>query len=32
MGVEQTLTMVVIMVRRKGFWMVPSCLKKVVPK
>jgi len=31
-GVEQTLTMVVIMLMRKGFLMVPSVWKKVVPK
>jgi hypothetical protein len=32
MGVEQTLTMVVIMLIRKGSLMVPKLLKKVVPK
>jgi len=30
MGVEPTLTAVVIMEMRKAFWM-PTCLKKVVP-
>lgn len=31
-GVEQTLTMVVIMLVRKGFLIVPRVWKKVVPK
>lgn len=29
-GVERTLTMLIIMVIRKGAWM-PDCWKKVVP-
>jgi hypothetical protein len=32
MGVEQTLTRVVTSEMKKGFWMVPSCWKKVTPK
>jgi hypothetical protein len=32
MGVEQTLTSVVMSWVRKGSSMVPSCWKKVVPK
>lgn len=31
-GVEQTLTSVVIKEIKKGFLIVPSCWKKVVPK
>ena len=32
MGVEHTLTSVVMSEMRKGFWMVPSDLKKLLPK
>jgi len=32
MGVEHTLTSVVMSEMRKAFWMVPSCWKNVVPK
>jgi len=32
MGVETTLTSVVTSEMKKGFEMVPSCWKKVVPK
>jgi hypothetical protein len=32
MGVERTLTRVVTREMRKGFWMLPSCWKKVTPK
>lgn len=32
MGVEQTLTRVVMREMRKGLEIVPSCWKKVVPK
>jgi hypothetical protein len=31
-GVDSTLTSVVTREMKKGFWMVPSCWKKVMPK